>query len=36
VIANDHQKLADFIWSIANKLRGPTMPNEPDDSKPVS
>ena len=26
MIANDHQKLADFIWSIANKLRGPYRP----------
>ena len=26
MIANDHQKLADFIWNIANKLRGPYRP----------
>jgi len=26
MVANDHQKVADFIWSIANKLRGPYRP----------
>jgi type I restriction enzyme M protein len=26
MIANNHQKLADFIWNIANKLRGPYRP----------
>jgi len=24
--ADNHQKLADFIWDIANKLRGPYPP----------
>ncbi len=26
MLANEHQKLADFIWGIANKLRGPYRP----------
>jgi len=26
MVAMDHQKLADFIWNIANKLRGPYRP----------